>query len=209
MSAVTNPPRQPQLRRPWGAVVLLVAALLAGCGGSHRPSATVYAVSRFEGAEVPDTAAPELALREEGGATVRLSALRGQPVVLAFLDSTCSPGCVLVAQQIRGALDDLPRPVPVVLVSVDPRADTPARVRAFLTHVGLAGRVHYLLAPASALAKAWRAYRVTTPSAGRAAFERALHVLLIDPRGEERVLYEQEQLTPEALAHDIRLLQGG
>ncbi len=33
--------------------------------------------------------------------------------------------------------------------------------------------------------------------------------MLIDAAGRERVLYETEQLTPEALAHDIRALGGG
>ena len=52
--------------------------------------------------------------------------------MLAFLYSTCGATCVLIAQQIRGALDELPRPVPVLIVSADPRADTPARVKRFL-----------------------------------------------------------------------------
>jgi hypothetical protein len=50
---------------------------------------------------------------------------------------------------------------------------------------------------------------VVTPAAGRAAFERSASVLLIDGRGLERVIYQQEQLTPESLAHDIRSLQAG
>jgi protein SCO1/2 len=115
---------------------------------------------------------------------------------------------VLVAQQIRGALDDLGRRVPVLFASVDERADTPARVQAFLRTVGLQGRVRYLVGPAAALRRTWSAYHVTTPAAGRAAFERAVPVLLIDPQGHERVLYEQEQLTPEVLANDIGVLSG-
>jgi hypothetical protein len=34
-------------------------------------------------------------------------------------------------------------------------------------------------------------------------------VLLIDSHGSRRVLFGQEQLTPEALAHDIGKLQAG
>jgi len=46
-------------------------------------------------------------------------------------------------------------------------------------------------------------------SDGRAAFQRTASVLLIDARGRERVLFGLEQLTPEALAHDIGRLQAG
>ena len=74
----------------------------------------------------------------------------------------------------------------------------------FLRSVGLAGRARFLIGPAPALAQVWRAYQVTTPSAGREAFERAATVLLIDRAGFQRVLYQQEQLTPESLLRDIQ-----
>jgi hypothetical protein len=74
--------------------------------------------------------------------------------------------------------------------------------------VSLAGRAEYLTGPHALLRKLWRSYRVTPASAGRRAFARYASVLLVDSRGEERVLYQQEQLTPEALAHDIGKLNG-
>ena len=58
----------------------------------------------------------------------------------------------MIAQQIRGALDELRRPVPVLLISADPAADTPARVRRFLPRVSLSGRVRYLTRLAGAAA---------------------------------------------------------
>ena len=136
-----------------------------------------------------------------------LSSYRGQVVVLAFLYSTCGPTCIVIAQQIRGALDELPRPVPVLIVSADPTADTPLRVRRFLAHVSLTGRVHYLTGSPAQLRAVWHAYGVTPASAGRAAFDNFASVFLIDPSGFERVIFGMEQLTPEGLAHDIRRLQ--
>ena len=64
-----------------------------------------------------------------------------------------------------------------------------------------------MLAPAL-VRRVWRAYHVTPLGAGATAFARSAFVLLIDARGEERVLFGQEQLTPEALAHDIGRLDG-
>jgi protein SCO1 len=140
--------------------------------------------------------------------TVSLSAYRGQVVVLAFLYSTCGPTCIVIAQQIRGALDELGGRAPAVLiVSADATADTPANVRRFLARVSLSGRVHYLGGSPARLRTVWHAYGAIPASAGRAAFANSASVLLIDPHGFERVLFQAEQLTPEGLAHDIRKLQ--
>ena len=122
--------------------------------------------------------------------------------MLAFLYSSCT-ACVLIAQQIRGALDELAHPPPVLLVSVDPAADTPARVQAFLRRVSLAGRAQ--LPRGAARRAAPRVARLPRLDAGHRLRTSNGHclVLLIDAAGRERVLYEAEQLTPEALAHDI------
>jgi protein SCO1/2 len=197
------------------AALALSAALAAGgCGSGSAETQGTTAVpanaAGFDGAPFPPgTQARGFTLTDQDARPVSLASYRGQVVVLAFLYSDCAPACVLIAQQIRGALDHLPRPVPVLIVSVDPAADTPARVRAFLASVALTGRVRYLTGPAAALPAIWRAYRITTPAAGRASFEAAASVFLIDARGHERVIYQQEQLTPESLVHDIGRLQGG
>ena len=148
-------------------------------------------------------------MRNPAGQEVSLSSLRGRPVLIAFPYTHCRNSCILIAQQIRGALDELSSPPAVLLISADPAGDTPARIASFLDRVSLAGRASYLTGTASQLRRVWRAYRVTPPSAGSEAYAKYATVLLIDPAGQERVLYGPEQLTPEALSHDIRKLQGG
>jgi protein SCO1/2 len=179
--------------------------------GEATPSA-----SGFAGAALPAgvrardfTLAGLTAPSGRRNASVSLSSYRGRVVVLAFLYSTCGPTCTLIAQQIRGALDVLPQPTPVLIVSADPSADTAARVHDFLARVSLTGRVHYLIGSRAELRAVWRAYGAVPASAGRVAFDDAAAVLLIDSRGFERVLFPVEQLTPEALAHDIGKLQAG
>jgi hypothetical protein len=68
--------------------------------------------------------------------------------------------------------------------------------------------VEYLTGSSRRLAAVWHAYAVTPAAAGAAAFDRVASVLLIDPRGDKRVLFQSEQLTPETLSHDIGLLDG-
>jgi cytochrome oxidase Cu insertion factor (SCO1/SenC/PrrC family) len=164
--------------------------------------------SGFDGAALPaGVPARGFTLSDQSGEPTSLRRLRGQVVLLAFLDSTCGPSCVLIAQQIRGALDELSRPVAALIVSVDPAADTPAHVSRFLAQMSLTGRVRYLTGPLSELRPLWRAYRAPPAGAGTAVLDTSAVAVLIDARGFERVLFPLEQLTPESLAHDIRRLQ--
>jgi protein SCO1/2 len=164
----------------------------------------------FDGAALPGShPAPGFSLTDQYGRSLSLASLRGAPVLLAFLYSRCGAPCVLIAQQIRGALDELgAHPIPVVVVSADPNGDTPAAVRRFLAEVSLSGRVYYLTGGEARLRPIWSAYDVHPASAGRATFAKYATVRLLDSRGRERVLYGTEQLTPEALAHDAAKLAG-
>ena len=196
------------------AAVTLVA-VLAGCGGgggtasSGSSTPPLDTVTGFAGAALPGSPARHpFTLADQSGRSASLDDFRGQVTVLAFLSSACGAACVLIAQQIRGALDELAHPVPVLFVSADPRVDTRARVARFLAQVSLAGRAHYLTGAPATLRAVWRAYRVTPAAAGRTAFDRAATVRLLDRGGRERVLFGLEQLTPEGLSHDIHKLAG-
>jgi protein SCO1 len=207
------------------ALAAVAFAIVASRESStSTPSAPVVSVPRttgtqssapsqggFDGAALPGSRrAPGFTLSDQYGRRISLSSLRGGPVVLAFLYARCGGPCVLIAQQIRGALDELgPRPAAVVIVSADPAGDTPRAVRQFLAEVALSGRVHYLTGSEAALSTVWKAYGVRPAAAGKPAFEKYATVRLLDSRGRERVLYGSEQLTPEALAHDIGKLQTG
>jgi protein SCO1 len=202
-----------------GAILALAPILTAtatGCSaGSARDSATqsagapTPAASGFDGAALPSgVPAPRFSLRDQGGTPVSLAAYRGHVVLVAFLYSTCGSSCVVIAQQIRGALDELGTGIPVLVISADPAADTPARVRRFLAQVSLRGRARWLSGSRAQMQRVWHVFRVLPASAGHTAFARSASVFLIDRSGRERVIFQLEQLTPEALAHDIRKLLG-
>ncbi|HLM84817.1 MAG TPA: SCO family protein [Solirubrobacteraceae bacterium] len=206
-----TPPRSAWLVLAAAAAVLVLAlALVLGSSGhgASSTSASAGPAPGFEGAPLPgSTLAPNFTLTDQHGHAVSPSDYRGQVVVIAFLYTTCGAPCTVIAQQIRGALDELAHSPAVLIVSADPRADTRARIARFLAEASLTGRVEYLTGPLSSLLRIWRAYQVRPASAGRTAFDEYASVLLVDGRGRERVLFESEQLTPEALSHDIERLR--
>jgi protein SCO1 len=196
------------------AVVATLGSSPSGVGNSTRGLSSSNAASStgFDGALLPaGGAAYEFTLTDQNGQRVSLSGLRGRVAILAFLSCASRTTAPLIAQQIRGALDELepdPSGTPAALaVSANPAADTPACVRAFLHKASLTGRLEYLTGTPAQLRAVWRAYGVVPASAGETAYERSAFVLLLDRHGARRVEFPLEELTPEGLAHDIRRLQ--
>jgi protein SCO1/2 len=193
------------------AVALVVTIVLGERRGDSSPGSSTPGASHngnFDGAAFPPgVRGHDFTLTNQHGQRVSLSAYRGKVVVLAFLFSGCRT-CVLVADQVRGALDEVEgtHGVATIFVSTDPRADTRASVNRFLDETSLSGRVEYLRGTAKELQPIWKAYAIPPVSAGKAASEAGSTVLLIGRDGAERVGFGLEQIAPESLAHDIRLL---
>jgi protein SCO1/2 len=201
----------------------LVLTALAGCSSGSAPGGTTAGAgvagaasgSGFDGALLPaDLSVHPFTLTDQDGRRVSLRDERGRVTILAFLYTTSRTTAPLIAQQVRGALDELAsepgagRLPPALAVSVAPAGDTSAHIRAFLRANGLAGRLEYLTGSPAQLRGVWRAYGVTPASAGAHAYESAAFVVLLDGRGAPRVEVPLEELTPEALAHDVRRLEG-
>jgi protein SCO1/2 len=188
------------------ATVCLVAALAAVVllGGGDGDAQPGESPTGFAGAlRPPGARAIDFRLRDQDGKPATMAAYRGSTVVVTFLYSTCEDTCPLTAQQIRGALDQLGRDVPVLAISVDPTGDTRLHVKRFLLEQHLTGRMRYLVGSRAQLEPVWRAYGIQPQGDG---FEHTASTVIVDRAGRQRVGYLTDQLTPEALADDLRML---
>ncbi|HEX8073870.1 MAG TPA: SCO family protein [Thermoleophilaceae bacterium] len=202
--------------RPRYAILIIVgtalamAAVVVAARRAQRDSADINRpapAARFAGAQLPpDLRAPSFALRDQDGRLVRSADLRGRPLVVTFLYTHCRDTCPVTAQQVKGALDRLRRPVPAIAVSVDPGNDDPASARAFLEKVGMRGRMRFLLGSRDQLAPVWRGYAIRPQGQH---VEHQARLVLVDGRGVQRVGFPASQATPERLAHDLRALGAG
>jgi len=186
-------------------VAAIVVVLSTGQGGG---SPTASAGTQFQGPTMPaGLRAHDFTLRDQHGRPVRLSADRGHVIILTFIHSLCHDACPLMIEQIKGALNLLPDDgagVPAIGVSAYPSEDTAARRRAFLAQHEMTGRLAFVNGPEAGMRPIYKAYAIepVTPKVDHSTF-----VFLIDKRGLERVGFPADELTPEALAHDIRVLQ--
>ena len=160
----------------------------------------------FAGSRLPDgVRAPAFSLTDERGEPVSMSDFRGQPVIVTFLYTHCEETCPPAAQQVKGALNELGQDVPALAIAVDPPRDTAASARAFLSKQRMLGRMRFVLGSRSQLAGVWRGYAVRAQSARE---EHQARIVIVDPRGYQRVGFPVNEATPERIAHDVRLLDG-
>jgi protein SCO1 len=185
-------------------VAALAVAVLLG-DGSEDPVSAAGPTGLHGGLRPPAARAVDFRLHDQDGALATMNEYRGRTVVVTFLYSTCEDTCPLTAQQIRGGLDDLGRDVPVIAISVDPKGDTPLHVKRFLVKQHLTGRMRYLVGTRAQLARVWRAYGIRPQGEG---YEHTASTVIVDGAGRQRVGYLTDQLTPEALADDLRALSG-
>jgi protein SCO1/2 len=194
-----------------GAVigVALMVTVLVAARGERRPQASGPPPGPYRGSEPPgQLRAAAFRLRSYRGGLVSLHAQRGKVVLLSFVDTKCTEKCPLVTSVMAQAYRLLPaqerRQVVPLLISVEPRADTAARVRRFL------GRrralvLDYLIGSVRRLRPVWKAYGIVAAVDTGNADVHSSDVRVIDRRGIwVATQHAGVDLTPRNLAHDAR-----
>ncbi|HXF95138.1 MAG TPA: SCO family protein [Gemmatimonadales bacterium] len=126
-------------RRPGGRVALFGAALLvAGAGvlagvrvaGAADPGAAPGLGRRELPATYPRLhgPAPDLPLVDQYGDTVRPSRFRGRPVLVTFAYAHCETVCPIAVREVLAARQRASSAPPVLIITLDPWRDTPARL---------------------------------------------------------------------------------
>ena len=201
----------PRLMAFSGAVMACIA--LGGCGGSQTDSRTTASLSKLDvKLQAPAqlrAATPQFALRDSLGRIVRLSQFRGKAVLLTFIYDHCPDVCPLIVSNLHTALLKLGSAasrLQIIAVSVDPRGDSPATVRAFLAAHEMTGRMEYLIGGLKQLAPVWRAYGVQVQgSPEQREVSHSAFLYGITGHGSVLVLYPPT-FDPEWIAHDAPLL---
>jgi len=200
------------------AAVLVASTclLLAACGESGGGAATASgAAGHFAVAEplppgLAGRAAPRIRLADARGGTFDTRTLAGKPYLVTFLYANCPDVCPLIGAQLRetlARLGDDARRVGVVAVSVDPRGDTPATVRAWLRRQREPAEFRYLIGSEAQLRPVWSAWYASPQIPGDPESAHTAIVWLVDARGRLAAKVSAGQPFDTAgLARDVRSL---
>ncbi len=184
--------------RVLAALIAAAAATGVGIGAAlalvHGRSASVPAAAPVWHAQAiwPAGAkqAPDFRLRDQADRLMTLSSQRGRVVLLTFLDSHCTNECPIMGRLLAGVQRRLgPRTrADLVVVTVDPWADTGRSARAFAAKSHWRGSWHWVLGAPAQLKPVWAAYSVgvrRTPS----DVNHTGVLYVIDPQGFQRAAY--------------------
>jgi len=194
---------------------LLICIAIAGCGGTHATSSSTGLLAKLDvKLQAPAqirAATPPFALKDSLGRVVRLSQFKGKAVLLTFVYVHCPDLCPLIVANLHNALLRLgsaASKVQIIAVSVDPRGDTPATVKAFLAAHEMTGRMEYLIGTLKELTPVWQAYGISvqaSPDKRETSVGHSAFVYGITGSGSALVLYPPG-FEPAWIVHDVPLL---
>jgi protein SCO1/2 len=193
----------------------LACIAIAGCGASKPLSSTADPLSKLD-VKLPaptqlQAATPQFALRDSLGHLVRLSQFRGKAVLLTFIYDHCPDTCPLIVANLHNALAKLgpgASKLQIIAVSVDPKGDTRATVKAFLAAHEMTGRMEYLIGTFKELSPVWRAYGIqveASPDKREQTVGHSAFLYGITGHGAVLVLYPPT-FDPSWVVHDAPLL---
>jgi protein SCO1/2 len=205
-------------RTAWIVLAVVLAALVAGCGGgksdkSAKPAAEAKK-SPYQGAVAdPPKPAPPLVLSDSRGKRFDLASLRGKAVLVTFLYVHCPDVCPLITGNLHTALRMLgPKAssVRVVAVSTDPRGDRPKAVKRFLAAHQVTGEMRYLLGSAAKLRTVWKSWGIVArpDTSDPEKVEHSAPIYGIAASGKITTLYPAN-FKPAQIVHDVPLLAKG
>lgn len=185
-----------------GAVALIHQQLAHEAGGS--PASTSAALTG--GTALHDTT-PGFTLKDQSGATVSTQSLRGHPVIITFMDMTCTQECPIIAQELQLTANFVGQQkaaqVEWVVITVNPN-NTPADATAFLKKQNVTVPVKVLLGTQAELSPVWKAFGIyVQPSPTDVTHTAA--TFLIDQSGTERMIF-LDSVDSKALAGDLSTL---
>ncbi len=192
--------------------LLLALGVAAAACGSATPKveapATTSSMKLSGGAIVPPDRAQPIALHDAHGHAVTLAGQRGRWTLVTFLYTHCPDVCPLVASNLNTVLRarEPKAKLSVLAVSVDPKGDTPAAVRAYERRMHLEPGFHFLIGTRAQLRPIWAAWHVLAVQSQPALVDHVAYTALIDPRGRRRVLYDS-QVQAQQVLHDLRALE--
>lgn len=155
----------------------------------------------------PDRAQP-IALHDAHGRAITLAGQRGRWTLVTFLYTHCPDVCPLIASNLNTVLRARGpnAKLSVLAVSVDPKGDTPANVRAYERRMHLEPSFHFLIGTRAQLRPVWAAWHVLAVQSKPNLVDHVAYTALVDPQGRRRVLYDS-QIQAQQVLHDLRVLE--
>jgi protein SCO1/2 len=150
-----------------------------------------YALGGFP---MPGNLAPDFTLSDQFDHPFTLTSLRGQEVVLAFIDSRCKTICPLTSTIMYNAKAQLAtsaaQKIQLIAVNANPTATSVATVQSWSIDHGMLHQWKFLTGSAQQLQSIYKQYNVFVQVDSNGVLEHDPIIFIIDAQGHERLYYE-------------------
>lgn len=184
-------------------VLAVIALALAGCGHRHP----------FHARDISGLMpALDFTLTDDTGRTVTAADFQGKDVLLFFGYTNCPDYCPATLAHLHQAIKRLPeatrKSIKVLFVSVDPKRDTPAKLKQYTAYFG--PEFMGLTGSLDALKDLTKRYRTTfsygkADAQGNYVVSHGLAVYAFDRRGQVRLMILNDEPVPQ-LSQDLTQL---
>jgi protein SCO1/2 len=189
-------------KRGVGAILALLFIALPACNSAHDTTGAYDAVNQND-------CLPAIKLIDQNGHEFMLSSLKGKPVVIDFIYTSCPGPCITLTQKMANIAQklgsDVGEKATLVSLSIDPEHDGPHQMAEYAKKqaVDRKGWLFLTGEPTNvdAVMKAFRMKRERDEDGG---VMHVIGVFLIGPDGRELKEYNGEILRSEKVAEDVR-----
>ena len=190
--------------RRWRAVLLAPAAEAP----AHESILKVKFAERRELNVVLDN----FVLTDQNGKRLEFGKLRGKPVVINFMYTSCPDVCPLLTASLKIVRDHMnpaeAKAIRFLSITTDPEVDTPKVLKAYSRrHQADGAHWSWLTGKAQELAPVWQAFGVSVRRLARGLIEHTTLTVVADAAGHMRFAYFGSAPNPDVLMKDLRALE--
>ena len=197
------------LSRTLGVAALALAVLLAP--GTEAPAHKSILKVKFAERRELNVVIDNFVLTDQNGERVEFSKLRGKPVVINFMYTSCPDVCPLLTASLKIVRDHMnraeARDIRFLSITTDPEVDTPKVLKAYSRrHQADGAHWSWLTGEAQELAPVWQAFGVSVQRLARGLIEHTTLTVVADAKGHMRFAYFGSAPDPDVLLKDLRAL---
>lgn len=206
------------LPRSLGAAALALPLLLAPTPAqvmeSHGQHHQSILEVEFAERRVMNVAIDDFVLTDQDGRPLEFRKLRGKPLVINFMYTSCPDVCTLLTASLKILRERLTPgeagSVRFLSITMDPEVDTPEVLKAYSRRRQTdAANWWWLTGKAAELAPVWQEFGVSVKRLDRGLIEHTTLTVVADAEGNMRFAYSGSAPDPDALLEDLRALGAG
>lgn len=183
------------------AIVSLAAMLtLPACGNRE-------ALGDYPAANA-NNCLPDVSLIDQHGAAVSLASLKGKPVLIDFIYTSCASTCPLLTAKMAAVAHKLGpalgADVTMVSISLDPEHDTSAELAKYAKSYGADARGWiFLTGPPAKIDQVLALFNLRRTRESNGSITHSIAAFLLGPDGHQIRQYNALDVSPDAVADDI------